>query len=138
VGGFDALARALLPLSLDAVVVNARDPGRLALARSSQDGRVILYAAAPDCPAVLEHRAKGGAAVWLEEAGEGRCLVLAAGAETQAVMRIGLDDAGPADEAAANLEDVVLAAALAWALGCGERRLRQALAGVRVAEPRAG
>jgi cyanophycin synthetase len=127
----DRLAGALLPLSLGKVVVNAGDPACLSIGSRVTGGRVILYAAGAGVPQVLEHCARGGAGVWVDDSGDGPRLVAAAGSHR--TFDISLGGPGRNDEGlACEAEDIALAGAVASALGCGEAHLRQALGEARL------
>ncbi|MFI4976967.1 MAG: acetate--CoA ligase family protein [Caulobacterales bacterium] len=129
-GSFQTLAQALLPMTLGRVVINAQDFGCMGLAPQAQDRQLILFAAEPGLGPVLEHRAKGGAAVWVEETADGGRVVVAAGAGEPLI--IALANSARDDDLRCGPRAVALAVAVAGALGCGESQLRQGLAGLRL------
>ena len=105
-----------------AAVLNASQPMLVDMA-SLCDGEVIFFAADGDLPAIVEHRGRGGRAVFVR-AGE----VVFGSSEQDAVITslraIPLTDAG---RSAVQVEHVLAAAAAAWALGIAPEIVRTAL-----------
>jgi len=118
------IAEPLLPMSRGLIAINAEDEQCVALSPGAGAARVILYARAPDCPALVAHRAAGGPAVWLQ----GSEVAIQTGAGAAVTLQLGGADAA----FGASLGDILLAVAVAGSLGCGEQQLRQALAQVRL------
>jgi cyanophycin synthetase len=117
-GDFDNLVRALSPMARAKVIINMDDPGCMAHATRIKTPGVLLYGAQAD---------SGGADVGIE----GATLLLNQGAAGP--IRIELNDHADGEDAiACTAEDIVLAAAVARGLGCGEAHLRQGLARVRL------
>ncbi|MFI4933022.1 MAG: hypothetical protein ACHP7N_00220 [Caulobacterales bacterium] len=127
---FYNLARSLLPMSTGKIVINAEDPDCVALAEQINGGQLIFYAATEHA-ALRDHRAKGGAAVWIETSTVGANLIIASGLERSVSIQLnaGSQSAQALD---CSVDDIALAAAVAGALGCDENQLRKGLAGVRV------
>ncbi len=102
-----------------AAVLNAGDPLVVDMA-SLCDGEVIYFGSGPDVPAIAEHCAEGGRAVY---AREGR-IVLATGKDElalSAVSAIPLVAAGPDGFA---VENVLASVGVAWALGLSPDLIR--------------
>ena len=102
-------------------VLNAADPRTAALAPLC-DGEVIFFATSPDIAALAEHRQRHGRAVFVRD---GR-LVFATGAQESAIAPApALQPA--ADWAASKPDDILAAAATAWALGLPDTLIRSGL-----------
>ncbi len=105
-----------------AAVLNASQPMLVDLAPLC-DGEVIFFAHDGDLPAIVEHRGRGGRAVFVR-AGE----IVFGNREQDTVITslrlIPLTDAG---RSAAQVEHVLAAAAAAWALGIAPEIVRTAL-----------
>jgi cyanophycin synthetase len=100
-------------------VLNAADPMVVEMAPLC-DGEVIFFAVDPDLPVLLEHRAKGGRAVYIR----GNDLILASAAEESVLLplvRIPFLDSDPSPE---RLKTVLAAVAAAWALGIAHHVMR--------------
>jgi cyanophycin synthetase len=133
---FDVVARALVASSMGAVVINARDEGCADIARRMQGGGLTVYGEAGDIDAVADLEARRGAAIWLDPAAEGARLMVARGADPPVGVTIRGPSAGNPGLTCARA-DLLLAASVAWALGCGEDALKRGLAGVRPVAPEA-
>jgi cyanophycin synthetase len=109
-------------LPAGAAVLNAGQPLLVDMAPLC-DGEVIFFAADPDLPALVEHRAQGKRAVYVRN-GQ---VVLASGTDEQAIVSlqsIPLTDAGTT---AFQVENVLAASGAAWALGIGAEIIRTGL-----------
>ncbi len=106
-----------------AVVLNAADPAVAAMAPQAS-APVIFFAIDPDEPALAEHLHRGGRAAFVRAGG----VVLAVGAEEIAL--VGLDRVGATrgGRVPFQVENVLAAAASAWALGIDPRTIAGALA----------
>lgn len=93
-------------------VLNAADPEVLRMAPLC-DGEVILFALAPDEPAIVEHLAQGKRAVFLRD-GQ---VVLASGASESEVTRQSGLPIGGTDQDCCQAENALAAVAASWALG---------------------
>jgi cyanophycin synthetase len=107
-----------------ASVLNADDAGALALAKYS-DGEVILFSLDENSPAVAEHRARKGRAVFAQ----GDALVLATGASQSTLIDFAVTELADlahnqTQQARAN---VLAAVAAAWALGVPTDLIRAGL-----------
>ena len=105
-----------------AAVLDASQPMLVDMAALC-DGEVIFFATDAALPAVVEHRARGGRAVFVR-AGE---VVLGSSEQETAITSlraIPLTDGG---RIASQVDNVLAAAAAAWALGIGSEIIRTAL-----------
>jgi cyanophycin synthetase len=93
-------------------VLNAADPMVVEMAPLC-DGEVIFYAAAPDLSVLLEHRAKGGRAVYVR----GDDLILATGEEDCVLLPLAQIPYLAGATSSERLQTVLAAVAAAWALG---------------------
>lgn len=117
----------VLERATQAVVVNADDHLCLSMRSRAGTDRHILVTADPANPAVGEHRARGGEAVFIDARAGMRWIVLATGADDRALM--------PVDEIPATLggllrfneTNAMFATALAWAQGVDIGVIRRAL-----------
>jgi cyanophycin synthetase len=123
---FASLVRPLLPMCGASLIVNAEDEGCWALAAQAPGARLVVYAANAECKALRQHRSGGGASLWIEKASGAAEVVIATGAG--APMRLPLS--GQSEGSAAG--DILLAVAVAGALGRREAHLRRALADVQL------
>jgi cyanophycin synthetase len=107
-------------------VLNARDPLVVEMAKLS-DGEVIFFGLDPKIPAIAEHLAQGGRAVFVHDGS----VVLATGVESiplAQVALIPLTDGGKLDF---QVENVLAAAGVAWASGLSPELIR---AGIKTFE----
>jgi cyanophycin synthetase len=117
----------VLERATQAIVVNADDHLCLAMRSRAGTDRHILVTADPANPAVVELRARGGEAVFIDARAGMRWIVLATGADDRALM--------PVDEIPATLggllrfneTNAMFATALAWAQGVDTGVIRRAL-----------
>lgn len=117
----------VLERATQAVVVNADDHLCLSMRSRAGTDRHILVTGDPANPAVGEHRARGGEAVFIDARAGMRWIVLATGADDRALM--------PVDEIPATLggllrfneTNAMFATALAWAQGVDTGVIRRAL-----------
>jgi cyanophycin synthetase len=103
-------------------VLNADQPMLVEMA-SLCDGAVIFFAADPDLPALVEHRAQGKRTVFVRN-GQ---VILASGTNEKAVVGlkgIPLTDGG---SCAFQVENILAASSAAWALGIGPEIIRTGL-----------
>ncbi|QEL66506.1 cyanophycin synthetase [Oryzomicrobium terrae] len=103
-------------------VLNARDPQVVEMAPLC-DGEVIFFGLSADLPALAEHRAAGGRAVFVRD---GR-LVLATGSDEvplTAVSAVPLVSAGGAGVDDLQVENLLAAIGAAWALGIAPELIR--------------
>ncbi|TXH26684.1 MAG: cyanophycin synthetase, partial [Elusimicrobia bacterium] len=105
-----------------AAVLNAAQPMCLDMAPLC-DGEVILFAPDPELPALVDQRAKGQRAVFVRQ---GRVVLATGGEEANlvAVKSIPLSRQGPNGD---QIENVLAAAAAAWALGIAPELIRTGL-----------
>ena len=111
-----------LVLPTGTAVLNASQPMVVEMAPLC-DGEVIFFASDPDLPTLVEHRAQGKRAVFVRN-GQ---VVFASGRDETVIVRlqgIPLTDAGRDD---LQIENVLAAAAAAWALGIGSELTRTGL-----------
>jgi cyanophycin synthetase len=111
-----------LVLPTGAAVLNARQPLLVEMAPLC-DGEVIFFAADPDLPALVEHRAQGKRAVFVRD----QRVVLASGDDEQAIVSlldIPLTHGGLIPF---QVDNVLAAAGAAWALAVGSEIIRTGL-----------
>ncbi|WP_300454117.1 cyanophycin synthetase [Accumulibacter sp.] len=110
-----------LVLPTGAAVLNASQPMLVEMAPLC-DGEVIFFAIDPSLPALVEHRAGAGRAVFVRD-GQ---VVIARGADETTIVSL---QTIPLAQTAAEsqIENVLAAAATAWALGIGGELIRTGL-----------
>jgi len=106
-------------LSDGVAVLNANDPLVLKMAELC-DGSVILFAQDPEIPAITEHRAQGGRAVFVRY---GR-LVMATGKDELTLVEMASIPLLNTGAAAFQVENVLAAVGAAWALGLSQELIR--------------
>jgi cyanophycin synthetase len=111
-----------LVLPAGAAVLNANQPMLVEMAALC-DGEVIFFAADPELPTIVEHRAQGKRAVFVRN---GRVVLASGEYETPIVSLKGipLTDGG---QLGFQVENVLAATAAAWALGVGPELIRTGL-----------
>lgn len=100
-------------------VLNANDPLVLKMAELC-DGSVILFGLDPETPAITEHRAQGGQAVFVRY---GR-LVMATGKDEVTLVEVATIPLLHSGAAAYQTENVLAAVGAAWALGLTQDLIR--------------
>ncbi len=100
-------------------VLNANDPLVLKMAELC-DGSVILFAQDPEIPAITEHRAQGGRAVFVRY---GR-LVMATGKDELTLVEMASIPLLNTGADAFQVENVLAAVGAAWALGLSQELIR--------------
>ncbi len=109
-------------LPAGAAVLNAGQPMLVDMARLC-DGEVIFFAADPELPALVDHRAQGKRAVYVRN-GQ---VVLASGADERAIVSLQSIPLTSAEATAFQIENVLAASGAAWALGIGPEIIRTGL-----------
>jgi cyanophycin synthetase len=111
-----------LVLPAGAAVLNANHPMLVEMAALC-DGEVIFFAADPELPTIVEHRAQGKRAVFVRN---GRVVLASGEYETPIVSLKGipLTDGG---QLGFQVENVLAATSAAWALGVGPELIRTGL-----------
>lgn len=117
----------VLERATQAIVVNAEDPLCLAMRARSGTRRHILVARTPHTPAVVEHRRRGGEAVFLDDRQGRPWIILATGATETDLMPVHDVPATLDGLLVVNETNAMFAAALAWAHGIGNETTRRAL-----------
>lgn len=117
----------VLQRSTNAVVVNADDPLCLRAMAGAGTQRSILVAKAADNPAVIEHRGRGGEAVFLGERDGESWIVLAAGSSETSLMPVHDVPATMNGLLRFNEDNAMFAAAVAWAQGVDLSVIRRGL-----------
>jgi cyanophycin synthetase len=120
-----ALARILLPLSFGAIVLNADEPDCLAMAPSLNGAKLFFAGAGAGIDAARGHEKAGGRAVVVEGGPEAPRLVI--GGESIDLGEIAAG--GPALRC--TLDDIVIAASTALAMGASLAQVGQGLRGAR-------
>jgi len=117
----------VLERATDAVVINAEDPLCLAMRTRAGIQRQILVARDSSNPAAEEHRAVGGAAVFIQSHQSAHWIVLAEGAAE--ILLMPLHDVPATMNGLLRFNEVnaLFAAALAWAQGVPPATIRTAL-----------
>ncbi len=100
-------------------VLNANDPLVLEMAELC-DGSVILFAQDPEIPAITEHRAEGGRAVFVRY---GR-LVMATGKDEVTLVEVAAIPLLNTGADTFQIENVLAAVGAAWALGLSQELIR--------------
>jgi len=105
-----------------AAVLNASQPMLVEMAPLC-DGEVIFFAADGDLPAIVDHRGRGGRAVFVRD-GE---VVLGSRANETVITSLRAIPFTDGGRIAAQVDNALAAAAAAWALGIGPEIVRTAL-----------
>ncbi|MBN8454251.1 MAG: cyanophycin synthetase [Candidatus Accumulibacter sp.] len=105
-----------------AAVLNASQPMLVEMAQLC-DGEVIFFAADGDLPAIVDHRGRGGRAVFVRD-GE---VVLGSRANETVITSLRAIPFTDGGRIAAQVDNALAAAAAAWALGIGPEIVRTAL-----------
>ena len=109
-------------LPAGAAVLNAGQPMLVDMAPLC-DGEVIFFAADPELPALVDHRAQGKRAVYVRN---GK-VVLASGADETAIVSLQSIPLISTGATAFQIENVLAASGAAWALGIGAEIIRTGL-----------
>jgi cyanophycin synthetase len=119
----------VLERATNAVVINAEDALCLAMRMRAGTQRHVLVGRSGSVPAIEEHRAQGGEAVFIQAHKGAPWIVLAKGAAQEPLMP--LHDIPATMNGAVTINEVnaLFAVALAWAQGLGPETLRHAMAG---------
>jgi cyanophycin synthetase len=117
----------VLERATQAIVVNADDHLCLAMRSRAGTDRHILVARDPVNSAVVEHRARGGDAVFIDARAGMRWIVLATGADDRALMPVNEIPATLGGLLRFNETNAMFATALAWAQGVDTGVIRRAL-----------
>ncbi|MCB0933207.1 MAG: hypothetical protein KDB71_15080 [Mycobacterium sp.] len=111
----------------EAIVINAEDPLCLAMRARAGTDRHIMVARTPQAPAIVEHRRRGGEAVFIDSRDGRPWIILAAGSSETDLMPVHDIPATMNGLLTFNESNAMFAAALAWAQGIDTGIIRTAL-----------